>query len=84
MAISGIVAARCNECKCVFTQNLDNWIFIDSEVIGTCDSCFHKDSHSCIDVLQIDENEQPIIVGKKVFIRLKSGAFNGGNEDGRM
>lgn len=66
-SINGQVEAKCKECMCIFTQNVNNWIFIDIQIIGTCDNCFSKISHKCIDKLHIDENEQSIITGEKIF-----------------
>mgnify|MGYP001582442424 FL=1 len=67
MSISGTIEAHCKECKCRFTCNIDNWIFIDEEVIGTCDNCFNKISHDCTDELSLDENECFEVVGRKEF-----------------
>ena len=66
-SISGQVEAKCKECKCRFTQSIDNWIFIDEEVIGTCDNCFSKISHKCIDELILNENNQFYVTGSKEF-----------------
>ena len=49
MGISGTVKARCEKCKCIFVHHINDWIFTDEEVIGTCDNCFDKKSHDCID-----------------------------------
>ena len=66
-SISGSVEAKCKECKCRFTQHLDNWLFIDEEVTGTCDNCFNKISHDCVDELTLDSNECFEVVGRKEF-----------------
>ena len=69
MSISGSVSAKCKECECRFVHNIDNWIFIDEEVIGTCDNCFKKVSHECIDELNLDENNHFMAVGGKNFTK---------------
>ena len=64
MSIGGHVEAKCKECSCRFIHTIDNWIFIDEEVTGTCDKCFEKESHQCVDELQ-----DFTIVGEKIFTK---------------
>ena len=66
-SISGSVEAKCKECKCRFSWHLDNFPFIDAEIIGTCDKCFEKIDHDCVDELTLDENDMFSIVGRKEF-----------------
>ena len=66
-SISGCVQARCKECKCRFWQHVDNWIFTDMEIVGTCDNCMNRISHSCTDEYQCDEHDRPIAIGRKEF-----------------
>lgn len=70
-SISGNVGATCKECKCRFNYQInDDWIFIDMEVTGTCDNCFNKKSHDCVDEYSLmGENESFEIVGKKEFTK---------------
>jgi hypothetical protein len=68
MSISGWTTARCKECKCRFMRFIDSpWLFVDEEVIGTCDNCFNRVSHDCIDELTENENGSFLIVGRKEF-----------------
>jgi hypothetical protein len=67
MGISGQVEAKCKICKCRFGHHIDSWLFIDEEVIGTCQKCFDKISHDCIDEFQLGENGGFAIVGRKEF-----------------
>lgn len=65
--ISGQVVARCKTCNCRYIWALDPFPFVDAEIVGTCDDCFNKRSHNCLDELQLDENECFVTVGRKVF-----------------
>jgi hypothetical protein len=67
MGISGICQAKCKRCKCRFTYYCNDWLFIDQEIIGTCDKCFNGESHICHDEFELDENHQFVKTGEKVF-----------------
>lgn len=65
--ISGSLVARCKECNCRFTWSMDNFPFVDAEIVGTCDKCFKKESHDCYDELEENENGGFLFVGRKKF-----------------
>lgn len=83
-SISGQVQARCKECNCRFLHSIDNWIFIDEEAIGTCDNCFNKKSHTCIDEFQGDENGCYAEVGRKEFNPPTKLSAEGSRESGKI
>lgn len=73
MGISGFMEARCRECNCVFNWYCDsNWLFVDSELVGTCDKCMNKESHDCIHENIIKADESFAVVGRKEFPKNKA------------
>lgn len=70
MTISGSVEATCKECQCRFGWHLDSFPFVDAKIIGTCDECFDKKSHDCVDEFQIEDGHYAI-VGRKEFKKIK-------------
>jgi len=68
--ISGCVEAKCKECGCRHQWHLDSFPFIDSQIVGTCDKCFRKQSHDCYDEYEIEDGSFKN-VGRKVFTRKK-------------
>ena len=60
--MSGWTVAKCKECNCVFDWTLDNFPFVDSEIIGTCDKCLNKETHECV-----NETQDFAKVGIKTF-----------------
>lgn len=66
--ITGGLETKCKECNCRFSWYIDTPLpFIDSEIIGTCDQCLTKKTHNCFDEYMINQDGQPIKVGKKEF-----------------
>lgn len=63
MGISGSVLAKCKVCGSIFVWNMEDWPFVDTEIIGTCDDCFDKKDHDIM-----DESYDPIrVVGRITF-----------------
>ena len=66
MGISVSIMAKCRECSCVFNCYIDNFPFIDGEIIGICDRCVAKESHDCYDEFW-EEDGTFKKIGKKEF-----------------
>lgn len=65
--IGGSLEAKCKECKCCFIWNMDDFPFVNSMIIGTCDKCLNKINHNCYDEFQLTKDRNFVLVGKKIF-----------------
>ena len=67
MSISGSLEAKCKVCGTVFSWSMNNFPFIDAEIVGTCSECFEKKNHNVYHENILNENNCPEIIGKIVF-----------------
>ena len=71
-SISGSVLVKCKVCGSIFYWSMDNWPFVDTEIIGTCDDCLNEKNHDII-----DESYYPIrVVGKITFTEKGYKGYN--------
>ena len=62
--ISGVIEAKCKNCKCRYVWHIDNHPFVGSEIIGTCSDCLNRKDHDCYDEFQGETGE---FIGRKKF-----------------
>jgi hypothetical protein len=69
--VSGNLKATCKVCGSIFYPNVDHWIFVDAEMVGTCDDCFGAKDHDIIDEGRVVEDdrgfEQVAVLGRIIF-----------------
>jgi len=65
--MSGCLEARCKVCSRVFNWHLNNFPFVDSEIIGTCNKCIEKKDHEIYHENIVEEEDCPAKVGKIIF-----------------
>lgn len=62
--ISGCISATCKECGNKYIWHMNNFPFVDAEIIGTCDDCFEKVDHDVVDEFQGVNGK---VIGRKTF-----------------